>query len=46
MPTHRKNITLKPEHDEWLKAHAISLSRFVQMKIEEEIRKDYKKEKH
>jgi post-segregation antitoxin (ccd killing protein) len=35
----RKTITLKVEHAEWIKVHSINLSRFVQQKIEEEMKK-------
>ena len=35
----RKTITLKVEHVEWIKVHSINLSRFVQQKIEEEMKK-------
>jgi len=39
----RKQITIKKEHEEWIKKNCINLSRFVQKKIEEEIEKWKKK---
>ncbi len=35
MPARRRNITPKKEHDDWMKDNAISLSRFVHLKIDE-----------
>ena len=35
-----KNITLRDEHQEWIEANSINLSRFVQKKIDEEIAKN------
>lgn len=35
----RKTITIEPEHEEWIKDNRICLSKFVQRKIEEEMKK-------
>ncbi len=32
-----KTITIKKEHEDWIKDNSINLSRFVQRKIEEKI---------
>ena len=34
-----KHITIKEEHDYWISQFSINLSRFVQNKIEEEMKK-------
>lgn len=35
----KKTITIKKEHAKWIKENCINLSRFVQSKIEEEVKK-------
>lgn len=35
-----KTITIKQEHEDWIKENCINLSRYVQKKIEEELSKD------
>jgi hypothetical protein len=40
MPVRRKNITLKKEQADWVEKNAISLSKFVQKKIDEEMKKE------
>lgn len=35
-----KTISMKKKHAEWIKQNAINISRFVQFKIDKEIKKD------
>jgi len=36
----RKTITIREDQAEWIKKHFINLSRFVQEKIDEEMKKE------
>ena len=35
-----KSITIKEEHEKWVRDNSINLSRYIQKKIDEEIRHD------
>ena len=36
----KKTITIREDHEEWIKRRHINLSRFVQAKIDEEIKSE------
>ena len=38
----RKTITIRKDQEDWIKKHYINLSRFVQAKIDEEMKKQTK----
>jgi len=42
----KKCVTILKAHDEWLKEHGISLSRFIQNKISEVMKKEMLEREH